>query len=148
MLLLLQSTYDPSDSSDFHDLLKELSFTVTLDLFDGIEMLEVILEEDENRDGIPKGMEIAILVFVCGFFLLSPLELLQYKYKEGGDFKIRKIPFCIKYTFQALVNLAFLIFRLISWFKYGPNAPIFIAKNGISLIRLVQEVWSERSNFL
>ena len=148
MLLLLQSTYDPSDSSDFHDLLKELSFTVTLDLFDGIEMLEVILEEDENRDGIPKGMEIAILVFVCGFFLLSPLELLQYKYKEGGDFKIRKIPFCIKCTFQALVNLAFLILRLISWFKYGPNAPIFIAKNGISLIRLVQEVWSERSNFL
>ena len=143
MLLLLQSTYDPSDSSDFHDLLKELSFTVTLDLFDGIEMLEVILEEDENRDGIPKGMEIAILVFVCGFFLLSPLELLQYKYKEGGDFKIRKVSFCIKCTFQVLVNLAFLILRLILWFEHGRNAPIFIAKNGISLIRLGQEIWSE-----
>ena len=151
MLLLLQSTYDPSDSSDFHDLLKELSFTVTLDLFDGIEMLEVILDEDANprvTHGIPKELEVAILVFVCGFFLLSPLELLRYKYAEYGDVKTRKKVFWIRCTFQALVNLAFLILRLILWFEYGRNAPIFIAKNGISLIRLGQEVWSEWRNFL
>ena len=140
LLLLLQSA---TDTSDYRDLLKELSFTVTLDLFDGIEMLEVILDEDENPHGIPKELEVAILAFVCGFFLLSPLELLRFKYTEYGDVKTRKKVFWIRCTFQALVNLAFLILRLILWFKYGRNAPIFIAKNGISLIRLGQEVWSE-----
>ena len=143
LLLLLQSA---TDTSDYRDLLKELSFTVTLDLFDGIEMLEVILDEDANprvTHGIPKELEVAILAFVCGFFLLSPLELLRFKYTEYGDVKTRKKVFWIRCTFQALVNLAFLILRLILWFKYGRNAPIFIAKNGISLIRLGQEVWSE-----
>ena len=76
LLLLLQSA---TDTSEYRDLLKELSFTVTLDLFDGIEMLEVILDEDENPHGIPKELEIAILAFVCGFFLLSPLELIGWQ---------------------------------------------------------------------
>ena len=65
MLLLLKSTPNTMD------IINVLSFTVTLDLFDGIEMLEVILEEDENPHGIPKELEIAILVFVCLFFLVT-----------------------------------------------------------------------------
>ena len=134
MLLLLKSTPNTMD------ILNVLSFTVTLDLFDGIEMLEVILEEDENPHEIPKGTEIAILVFVCFFFVSSPLELLRFKFNEDGEYKSRKKVLYARRFLQVLVNLAFLVIRIVLWSKYGRNAPIFITKNGISLTLLLLEV--------
>ena len=134
MMLLLKSTPNAMD------ILNVLSFTVTLDLFDGIEMLEVILEEDENPHEIPKGMEIAIVVFVCCFFVSSPLELLRFKFNEDGEYKSRKKVLYARRLLQVLVNLAFLVIRIVLWSKYGRNAPIFITKNGISLTLLLLEV--------
>ena len=122
------------------DIINVLSFTVTLDLFDGIEMLEVILEEDENPHGIPKELEIAILVCVCVFFFLSPLELFRFKFEEDGEHKPRKRVLYVRSIFQGLVNLGFLILRSVLWGGYGRNASIFITKNGISLTLLLLEV--------
>ena len=138
MLLLLQSTAGKSEYDKYRESLNELSFTVTLDLFDGIEMLEVLVDENENSHEIPKGITIAILVLVCAFFFLSPLELLQVKSKEQGErtFWSKTVPY-IRVTFRVVINISFGVLRLILWFKYGRNAPIFIAKNGISLLLLV-----------
>ena len=134
MLLLLKSTPNTMD------ILNVLSFTVTLDLFDGFEMLGVILKEDENPYEIPKGMEIAILLFVCCFFVSSPLELPRFKFKEDCEDKSRKKVLYARSLLQVLVNLAFLKIRIGLWSKYGRNAPIFITKNGISLTLLLLEV--------
>ena len=43
MLLLLQSTPDPYEYGKYRGILNELCFRLTLDLFDGIEMLQVLL---------------------------------------------------------------------------------------------------------
>ena len=137
MLLLLQSTTERSEYDNYREALNDLSFTATLDLFDGIGMLELILDEDENPHGVSKELEIAIVVFVCVFFFLSPLELFRFKFSEVDELGSRKKALCIRRLVQALLNLSFLVFRLILWFKYGRNAPIFLAKNGISSVLLV-----------
>ena len=143
MLLLLKSTPDTMD------ILNVLSFTVTLDLFDGIEMLEVILEEDETPRGIrPKELEVAILACVCVFFFLSPLELFRFKFEEDGEHKPRKRVLYVRSIFQMLVNLVFLILRSVLWVGYGRNASIFITKNGISLTLLVLEVWPKCYSYM
>ena len=138
LLLLLQSTTERSEYDNYRELLNDLSFTTTFDLFDGIEMLGIILDEDENPYAyeVPKELEITIVVFVCVFFFLSPLELFRFKFSEVDELGSRKTALCIRRLVQALLNLSFLVFRLILWFKYGRNAPIFIAKNGISVILL------------
>ena len=136
MLLLLQSTTERSEYDNYRQPLNDLSFTATLDLFVGIGMLELILDEDENPHGVSKELEIAIVVFVCVFFFLSPLELFRFKFSEVDELGSRKTALCIRRLVQDLLNLSFLVFRLILWIKYGRNAPIFLAKNGISVILL------------
>ena len=137
LLLLLQSTTKRSEYDKYRGPLNELSFTATLDLFDGIEMLEVIL--DENKTG--KGLEIAFVVFVCIFFVLSPLELFRFKFEEGGEFETRKKALCIRKFFQGLINLLFIAFRLVLWFKYDRNVPIWLTKNGISVVLLLLRLY-------
>ena len=136
MLLLLQSTTKRSEYDKYRGPLNELSFTATLDLFDGIEMLEVILDEDKNPHGVSKELEIAIVAFVCIFFVLSPLELFRFKFEEGGEFETRKKALCIRKIFQGLINILFIVFRLILWIAYDRNVPIWLTKNGISVVLL------------
>ena len=67
LLLLLLNTFE-TKSKDREFLLK-LALQITLDLFDGIEMLQVILKG--NEVGIPKCFEAAIIAFVCISSVLS-----------------------------------------------------------------------------
>ena len=140
LLLLVHST---TDDQKYRKLLDEISFTFTLDLFDGIEMLEVIIEEDVDHRGVPKELEIAILACVCGFICLSPLEFFQFKFdEEDCEYKSRTKMVIIRKMVHALLNLSFLVLRLILWFKYGRNALIFITKNSLSIIQLLLGVFS------
>ena len=104
-------------------------------------MLEVILDGDENPHEVSKELEIAIVVFVCVFFFLSPLELFRFKFSEVDELGSRKKALCIRRLVQALLNVSFLVFRLILWIEYRRNSPIFLAKNGISVILLVLRLY-------
>ena len=86
LLLLLLNT--GADSIEYRELVSKLSFQITLDLFDGVEMLEVILEENELMHGLPKGFEDAIIVVVCISFLLSPGQLMENKLQGNRQWKI------------------------------------------------------------
>ena len=61
-LLLLLNT--ATDVPAYHKALTELSFTATLDLFDGIEMLNVILENGEGPNAIAVGTSIQLSWFL------------------------------------------------------------------------------------
>ena len=58
----------------------ELYFSATPNLFDGMEMLEVLLQDKNNV--MDEEMKIAILTAVVVFFLFSFLELFEVKYVE------------------------------------------------------------------
>ena len=74
MLLLLNSVTDEVE------ILKQLYFTATLNFFDGIEMLEVLLQDRNNA--IRTAMQFAVLTVVILFFAVSFLENLKRRSKK------------------------------------------------------------------
>lgn len=142
ILLLLLST--GTDSMAYRELIWKLSLRMALDLFDGVEMLEVIIEENEVSHEVPKSFEKAILAFVCISFLVSPLQLVEIKLGPYNDtWKIRKCTSALRTTIQVIcVNCVFLGLRLDLFLKYGKDASIFIAKNGIVILLGLFEICS------
>ena len=140
LLLLLLST--GTDSMSYIELTGMLSLRIALDLFDAVEMLEVILEENELSHEIPRWFEEFIIVVVCFSFLLSTLQLIEIKL-DDGDWKPRKWTSVSRKTLQILfVNCVFLGLRLTIYLKFGKDASIFIAKNGIIIILSLFEICS------
>ena len=150
MLLLLTSTTDQAE------VLMEVFIMATLNLFDGMEMLEVLLRDKNNA--IDEGIKIAILTTVIIFFLFSFLELFQVKFIENEskptatDVESQSKPTAkdrtktieVNRVFQIVVNTLFLGFRLCLWFAYDQDAAIFITKNVISLFYLVLPYFVKR----
>ena len=126
MLLLLTSVTDENGS------LKQLYLTTVMDLFDGIEMVEVLHEDICNK--IPMEWEIAVLIAALLFFILSPLEVYEIKFDRNGDSTQRKKTAWVNIAFQIFLNLAFLIILLVLWFYYDFDSAVFLAKNMIGLV--------------
>ena len=159
LLLLLLST--GTDSMSYRDLIWLLSLRIALDLFDTVEMLEVVLEENTIHHNISKELEVAleeiivhhniprsfenaIITFACISFILSPLQLMQIKVLRPGDWRYREVTSICHKTLQILVvNCVFLGLRLALFLEYGKDASIFLAKNGIVILRSLFEICSE-----
>ena len=141
ILLLLLST--GTDSIVYRELIWMLSLRIALDLFDGVEMLDVIIEESQDNNGISDSFEKAILAFVCISFLLSPLQLIEVKLDRFDEWKYRKCTMISRTTIQVLaVNCVFLGLRLVLYLKFGKDASIFIAKNVIIIFLGLFEICS------
>ena len=150
MLLLLTSTTDQAE------VLMKVFITAIIDLFDGMEMLEVLLQDKNNA--IDEEMKIAILTTVIIFFLFSFLELFQVKFIENEskptatDVESQSKPTAkdrtktieVNRVFQIVLNALFLALRLALWFAYHQDAAIFIAKNTILLFMLVLPYFVKR----
>ena len=138
LLLLLLST--GTDSMSYIELTGMLSLRIALDQC-SME-LEVTLDENELSHEIPRSFEEGIIVVVCFSFLLSTLQLMEIK-MDDGDRKPRKCTSVSRKTLQILfVNGVFLVLRLILFRKYGKDASIFIAKNGIIIFLSLFEICS------
>lgn len=136
LLLLFLNTFETKGKD--RELLLKLAFQITLDLFDGIEMLEVILEENDLSHGLSKRFEAAIIAFVCISFVLSHFQLEENRFLEESSYKYIAT---IRITLQILLgNCVFLGLRLALFFKYKRDASIFIAKNGILIIHGILEI--------
>ena len=125
LLLLLLST--GTDSMSYRELIWLLSLRIPLDLFDTVEMLEVVLEENIVSRNIPRSFENVIISFACVSFILSLLQLMQVKTHDGE---------------WIYVNCVFLGLRLALFLEYGKDASIFIAKNGIIILLSLFEICS------
>ena len=142
LLLLLLST--GTDSMSYRELIWLLSLRIALDLFDTVEMLEVVLEENIVPHNIPRSFENAIIAFACISFLLSPLQLMQIKLLYRGKWEYRDFASICHKTLQTLVvNCVFLGLRLALFLEYGKDASIFIAKNGIVILLSLFQICSE-----
>ena len=135
LLLLLLNTFEIESKG--RELVLKLAFQITLDLFDGIEMLQVILEESEVS--IPRSFENAIIAFVCISFMLSHFQLEENRFLDTSIYKYLAV---IRITLQILLgNCVFLGLRLALFFKFKRDASIFIAKNGILIIHGILEIF-------
>ena len=137
LILLLYLTICPT----YRKSILNISVTAALDIFDSIEMLEIILLQNERDDfQLSNGLKIAIIVFACTCFAISPFGLARNK-MDVDEIKERQDTSIWYGLIQILcINLPFLILRLIVWFHCGYEASIFIAKNIISLVISVIEI--------
>ena len=130
LLLLLLNT--AKDVKDHKELVPSLCFQMAVDLFDAVEIIDIVLEEKERSYGIPKGFGIAMIVLACISFLLSPWQMAENDLEKG---KLRRRTAKWRYIVEMIVeNLAFLVIRLVIVFKYKKDESIFIAKNGIAFV--------------
>ena len=143
-LFLLNTADDLSENEDYRELAKELSVHISIDLFDGVEMLDVVLDERENNYGLKKGFGIAMITVACFSFVLSLLQMAENKL-ENGSCQIDKKLAIVRNSIQMVfVNLVFLIIRLVIFIEYKKDESIFIAKNGIAIFLSALEIYYYR----
>jgi len=147
LLLLLLNTADHDDDHDQtakelrRELVSKLSVQMAIDLFDAVEMLDIVLDEKEHNYGISKGFGIATTVVACLSFFLPPWQMAETKFKYGKPKKTRYKTTLIRNIAEMIaVNSVFLGVRLVVFFKYGKDESIFIAKNGIAIILSALEI--------
>jgi hypothetical protein len=129
LVLLLQLTICPS----YRRPVLSLSIFSALNIFDGIEMLEIFLMQKEGNFDLGKDIEICIVVFACFCFFITPFGLIRNKFMANGVVKERKETSVFLGPLEIIgTNLPFLVLRAIVWHKY--EAAIFIAKNAVALV--------------
>ena len=167
-LFLLNTASDLSKHEDYRQLATRLSIQVSIDLFDAVEMLDIVLDESQKshchtlvnftmvmennvklpflgtqllNHGIPKHFGRVMVAVACFSFLLSLLQLAENKLDDGRH-EIRKplaiVPNGVQIVF---VNLTFLIIRAVIFFKFKKDESIFIAKNGIAIFLSSLEIY-------
>jgi len=110
-LLLLNTA---SDASEYKDVVSKLCFQMTIDLFDAVEMLDIVLDEKEHNYGIPKGFGVVMIVLASLSFLLSPWQMAE---NDLDDEKPRRCTAILRNIVEMVViNFAFLIVRLVILF--------------------------------
>lgn len=138
LVLLSKLNEDPGSDTlflgEYRALITNLSYKMTTDLFDGVDLLGVIFQENEVSHGIPLSYETGLIISACIGFLLSPLELFDYKVDDERGVTSRVAVGVFRILTQAGINALFLGLRLGIHLKYTADASIFIAKNVIMIL--------------
>lgn len=135
-VLVLQIVITPAFRKD----VLSLSLVAALNLFDGIEMLEIVLMQNEREDfDLDESVKISIVAFACFSFLITSLGLARNKFDKDQETEEReerkeRNGLCLGLSEIFLTNVPFLSLRIYVWADCGYEASIFIAKNVISLV--------------
>ena len=116
---------------------------MAVDLFDGIEMIDIVWEEREHDFGIPQAFSTAMIVLACLSMLVSLWQMAENKLtEEGWNIRFRSAPY--RNIVQIVwVNLLFLVIRAVVFFVFGKNESIF-TKNGIAIVLSILEIRRNR----
>ena len=114
--------------------------SVTLDLFDSVEMLEYLFDKEK----ISTSVENAIIIFSCINLSLPVLALYELK---NNDFhatgQVPPVSFKLIYvmSFLCLVNVPFLVIRAYLWDVYKLDVSILITKNILGIYFGIAEIF-------
>ncbi|KAL9987045.1 hypothetical protein ACROYT_G001280 [Oculina patagonica] len=112
--------------------ISEWSAKALINLFDGIELIAVILDENECSYGIPRDFKNTLIAFTCISFLWWPVGMaLDHEAAEQDRDEQVDV---FRYSIQVLFDTIFLGLRMGLSLGYGKNASIFISKNMIFII--------------
>ena len=175
LLLLLLHNADDLDRSDDavrandddaverKDLVSKLSYQMAIDLFDVVDMIDIVLEDKRHGSAncscanttinetnptsatsslktIPESFGIVMVTVASLSLLMSLWQLFENKLSKD-DTKIRFRATVLRNLVEiALVNFVFLIIRLVVYAEYRRDESIFIAKNIISIVLSILEI--------
>lgn len=167
LLLLLHNADDLDRSHERKDLVSKLSYQMAINLFDVVDMIDIVLEDKRHGNGancscanitinetnptiatsslntIPEGFGMAMVAVASVSLLMSLWQLFENKLSRHPkeDTKIRFRAAVLRNLVEiALVNFVFLIIRLVVFAKYRRDESIFIAKNIISIVLSILDV--------
>jgi hypothetical protein len=106
--------------------------SVTLDLFDSVEILEYLFD----KEFISSSVEISIIVFACINFCLPVLALYELKHNEFRETgQVPAVSFKLLYvlSFLCFVNIPFLVIRAYLWHAFKLDVSILFAKNILAI---------------
>ena len=133
LVLVLQLVISPA----YRRAVLLLSVIAALNLFDGIEMLEIILMQNEREDfDLDESVEKLIVAFACISFLVTSLGLARNKFNHEGTVEERNSKKFVVFGLCEIlfINVSFLVLRIYVWLDCGYEASIFIAKNVVSVV--------------
>ena len=135
LLLLVNTAKDSFDSDGNKELVAKLSVQIAIDLFDAVEMLNIILDYKGHKFNISRKHLDAMISVVCISFFLSPWQMAENKVRDRWEPKTRFKTSLLRNLLEMFgVNLAFLIIRVLVLVNYEKDETIFIAKNIIAII--------------
>ncbi|RDD43838.1 hypothetical protein TrispH2_004730 [Trichoplax sp. H2] len=117
-----------------------LVYQVGLDLFDAVEMLENLFAGDEGFK-VSVTDKWLILIFSCINFLLPTLALCDLcKHIRGLD--NHYVTFKVIYkVFSLIINVFYLVMRVILWDTYKKDISVLFMKNIITVVLHIKEVF-------
>ena len=151
------------DAVERKDLVSKLSYQMAIDLFDVVDMIDIVLEDKRHGSAncsctntiinetnltsatsslktIPESFGIVMVTVASLSLLLSLWKLFENKLSTD-DTKIRFRATVLRNLVEiALVNFVFLIIRLVVYAEYHRDESIFIAKNIISIVLSILEI--------
>ena len=130
LLVLLLNT--ASDADDYRDALSKLCVQLAVDLLDAVEMIDIGLEDHEQKFCISYEFGIAMITVACISLFLSPWSMLEIDLDEKKTKKRTAMARNIVETF--CVNIVFLGIRLAIVILYRKDETIFIAKNILAIV--------------
>ena len=141
LLLLLLNTGDLDDSHET-EIVSKLYLPMNVDLFDGVEMIDIVLEAREYDLGIPKAFSTTMFVLACISFvvLLSPWHMFETKVTTKGPIRRFRTSLYHNIVQIVFVNVPFLVFRARVSFMSGKDESIFITKNVIGIVLSILEI--------
>ncbi len=104
-----------------------VSFKMFIDLLDGNELLQIVIDGNIENFGIPRSFMKALISFACITFLLSPLEMAAHLLVTDEDKRQGAVG--IYGFFQVLHNITLFGLRLGIWLGEGWNFSMLIVKN-------------------
>lgn len=122
----LTTKSNEEDERKYKDVMMRLCWDIAMDLFDDIEILEMILPQKKSII-IPVALDAIIMTCVFLSFVFSIVEMYEQTLIENPSQST--IHACRIIVQTLLVNVVLLVIRLIVWLKYKRDASVFIAKN-------------------
>ncbi|XP_057311201.1 transmembrane protein 121B-like [Hydractinia symbiolongicarpus] len=127
-LLLVNGHHNSKPFSARKYFIASLGGTITLDLFDSIDLLDFLFLPDERK--VPGAAMDATLAFACINFFLPALALSEIRVNRFNGL-LPSLPFKLMYEgcYAFLVNVPNLVIRSVLWHKYDMDVSILIMKN-------------------
>ncbi|XP_078587770.1 transmembrane protein 121B-like [Branchiostoma floridae x Branchiostoma japonicum] len=140
-LLLLYGHHDAKPHTNRKNYVDRLALGVTFDILDSLELLDILFVQ-ESRVILTFELENAILSFACIVFFLPTVALFELR-KSRSDGEVASVNFGVLYSllFMLLVNVPFLVIRMLLWNIYNQDVSVFLIKNVMLLIIGFKDIW-------
>ena len=134
-ILLLFLNTAGEGGTEFHGESGWLFATMSVQIFDAIDMIDTVLNYSGN--GAPKGLGLGMISLASGCLLLAAWEFLELGHHSPGSENGAKV---YRLIGLILVNLATLIIRAVVYVDYGWRETTSIIKNIIMICTSVSEL--------